>query len=61
MDKDFSPECETVTVGDLREFIKDIPDNYILTVPIWAHKYAKVDSLYTDEDKKHLQIGADVA
>jgi hypothetical protein len=52
---------EIFTVKDLREAIKDLPDDYQLFVPIWGTKTAPVEDVYADDGKRRLNIEADVA
>lgn len=52
---------ETYTVKDLKEAIKDIPDHYVLYVPIWGNKTAPVEDVYPDNNNERLNIQADVA
>lgn len=52
---------EIYTVKDLREAIKDLPDDYRLFVPIWGTKTAPVEDVYADEVNRRLNISAEVA
>ena len=54
-------EEEIITVGKMKEFIKDLPDDYKFWVPIWGFKTAPVDDVDIDHAKKKVNIIADVA
>ena len=52
---------ESITVKELKEIIKDIPDNYKLYVPVWGNRSEPVDDVYVDDKKKRLNVSAEVA
>jgi hypothetical protein len=50
-----------IDIKQLKEIIKDLPDDFELYIPIWGNKAIEVDDIYVDQEKRRVNIIGDVA